>query len=379
MHFSHATPEATYQFAKRFSHYKDFYIRHNGLIFSKLGFGTFKKEPYKEENYTFDYKEALKTALRGGINVIDTAINYRYQESERDIGSVLQELFAKGECKREELILCSKGGFIPLCFPFPENPYMWIEEHILQKELASVDEIELDQHCMSPAFLEDSLHRSLENLHVETIDIYFLHNPETQLTKIGYETFLKKLEGIFELFEAKVKEGKIKAYGIAVWNAFTYEPSNPEYISIEDVYDVACRVGGANHHFKYLQLPFNIAKTNAYSVANQKMSDGCMYTPLHVAHKLGLGVISSSSLLQMNLFQKPFKPEVGYVLDKEMILKSDVDLALQFVRSTRGIITSLFSSSKPEHVTCNVSIASINAIKSTQYQLLYQLEKSHDV
>lgn len=72
MRFTHATPEATYGFAKRFAHYKDFYARHDGLIFSKLGFGTFKKEPYKEENYTFDYKDALKMAIRGGVNVIDT-------------------------------------------------------------------------------------------------------------------------------------------------------------------------------------------------------------------------------------------------------------------------------------------------------------------
>ncbi len=176
-----------------------------------------------------------------------------------------------------------------------------------------------------------------------------------------------------------MKEGKIKAYGLAVWNAFTYEPSNPEYIRIEDVYDVACRVGGANHHFKYLQMPFNIAKTHIYSVANQKMSDGMLYTPLQVAHKLGLGVISSSSLLQMHLFQKPFKPEVGYVLDSEMVLKSDVDLALQFVRSTKGIVSSLFSSSKPEHVTCNLSIASIKASKTAHYNLLYQLEKHSDL
>ena len=371
-----ATPEATYRFAKRFSHYKDFYMRHNGLIFSKLGFGTFKKEPYKEENYIFDYKEALKTAIRAGINVIDTAINYRYQESEKEVGEAICELIEAGEVTREELIVCSKGGFIPLCFPFPENPYVWIDENIIQKGLADANEIELDQHCMSPAFLDDSLNRSLENLHVKTLDIYFLHNPETQLTKIGYEAFLKKLEGIFELFEAKVKEGKMKAYGIAVWNAFTYEPTNPEYISIEDIYDVACRVGGSNHHFKYLQMPFNLAKTNVYSVANQKMSDGKLYTPLHVAYKLGLGVISSSSLLQMNLFKKAFKPEVGYVLDKEMVLKSDVDLALQFVRSTKGIVTSLFSSHEPEHVTCNISIAKIAATKSATYNLLYQLEKT---
>lgn len=379
MHHTYATPEATYHFAKRFSHYKDFYIRHDGLLFSKLGFGTFKKEPYKEENYMFDYKEALKTAIRGGVNVIDTAINYRYQQSEREVGEVVRELVASGEVKREALILCSKGGFISLDFPFPENPYAWIEEHIIQKNLATHQEIELDQHCMSPAFLEDSLERSLANLHVSALDIYFLHNPETQLSTIGYQAFLEKLKAIFALFEAKVREGKIKAYGIAVWNAFSYEPSNPEHINIQDVYDVACDVGGANHHFKYLQMPFNIAKTHAYHFASQKMRDGLFYTPLQVAHKLRLGVITSASLLQMHLFKKPFKPEVGYLLDKEMALKSDIDLALQFVRSTQGIVTSLFSSSHPEHVTCNLSLALSPPAKRAHYQLLYHLEKAHEL
>ncbi|MBP1679825.1 MAG: Aldo keto red family protein [Proteobacteria bacterium] len=375
MRFTHATPEATYGFAKRFAHYKDFYTRYDGLIFSKLGFGTFKKEPYKEENYIFDYKDALKMAIRSGVNVIDTAINYRYQQSEREIGEVLEELIQNGEVKREELIICSKGGFVPLDFPFPENPYEWISEHIIQKGLATSFDIELDQHCMTPSFLNDSLKRSLVNLRVECLDIFFLHNPETQLHRLGYNHFLKKLEEIFASFEEMVRDGKIKAYGIAVWNAFTYEEGNSEYIRLEDVYDVACKIGGANHHFKYIQLPFNIAKTHAYSVPNQKMSDGNYYTPLQVAHKLGLGVMSSSSLLQMHLFQKPFKPEIGYLLDSKMELQSDIQLALQFVRSTRGIVTSLFSSSKSEHVSSNLGIASIPATKSAKYNLLYKVER----
>ena len=371
-----ATPEATYLFAKQFSHYKDFYTRFDGLIFSKLGFGTFKKEPYKEENYIFDYKDALKSAIKNGINLIDTAINYRYQESEKEIGEVLAELIDKGEVKREELIVCSKGGFIPLCFPFPENPYTWIGENIIQKGLATSLDIELDQHCMTPSFLRYSCEQSLKNLQLECLDIYFLHNPETQLTKIGYLAFLKNLEGIFETFEALVGEGKIKAYGLAVWNALTYDENNPEYINLEDVFNVAQKVGGENHHLKYIQVPFNIAKTHAYSVANQKMSDGNYYTPLQVAHKLGLGVISSSSLLQMHIFQKPFRPEVGYLLDSKMELNSDVQLALQFVRSTRGIISSLFSSKESDHVIDNIKISSIPALNSAKYNLLYKVEKS---
>ncbi|ARU48546.1 hypothetical protein Sdiek1_1382 [Sulfurospirillum diekertiae] len=105
------------------------------------------------------------------------------------------------------------------------------------------------------------------------------------------------------------------------------------------------------------------------------MSDGKYYTPLQVAHKLGLGVMSSSSLLQMHLFQKPFKPEIGYLLDSHMELQSDIQLALQFVRSTRGIVTSLFSSSKSEHVSSNLEIATTNATNTTKYNLLYKVER----
>ncbi len=80
---STATSEATYHYAKQFSNYKDFFIKHNDLIFSKLGLGTFNKEPYKEENYVFHYIEGVKQAIKSGINLIDTASNYRYGQSEK--------------------------------------------------------------------------------------------------------------------------------------------------------------------------------------------------------------------------------------------------------------------------------------------------------
>ena len=374
MRFDYATPEATYQFAKRFSHYKEFYTKHKGLVFSKLGLGTYKIEPYKEENYTFDYKEALKTALSHGINFIDTALSYRYQESEKEIGEVLESLFNEGTLKREEVIVSSKGGFIPLEFPFPKNPYEWIDEHIVQKGLATREDIELDQHCMTPLFLKDSLERSLRNLRISCLDIYFLHNPETQLTKMGKARFLEHIEAAFAFFETCVHEGKIKSYGIAVWNAFTYDESNVEHINLEEVYDIALKVGGANHHFAYIQLPFNLSKSLAYSWANQKMNDGAYYTPLQVAHKLGIGVIGSSSLLQMHLFQKPFKESVHELLDESKTLATDVQYALQFVRSTRGLVSSLFGSTHPEFVKSNLAIARVRAAKLERYDQLYTMD-----
>lgn len=367
-----ATPEGTYQFAKHFNDYKDFYTKSNDLLFSKLGIGTFNKEPYKEENYLFHYIEGIKQAVRSGINLIDTASNYRYGESEKEIGTALQELFASDEITRENVIVCSKGGFIQLSYPFPKNPYEWINENIINAKLALAEEIELDQHCMTPDFLEYSCKKSLENLQLSCLDIYFLHNPEMQLGRLGKEAFYEEIEKIFIRFEKLADEGLFKYYGAAVWNAFILDASEAEHISLEKLVRIAQKVGGENHRFRYIQTPFNIAKTQAYSVNTQKVNDESC-TLIQAARRLGVDVISSSSLLQMNLFKKSFNREVGFILDESMTLKNDIQLALQFVRSTSGIISGLFASKVPVNIKNNVKIASIKATPPSRYNLLYRL------
>ncbi len=366
---SFATPEATLEFAKKFSHYKDFYTKSNDLIFSKLGLGTFNMEPYKEENYLFHYIEAVKEAIKNGINHIDTASNYRYGQSEKEIGIALKEL--GDEVKREELIITSKGGFIQLEYPFPQNPYTWIEKNLIKAKLATAEDIELDQHCMTPDFLEWSLKRSLENVGIEAFDIYYLHNPEMQLERLGEKEFYKQIEKIFKRFEKLADKRLFKYYGVAVWNGFTSDRTN-ELFSLEKLVECAKKVGGENHRFKYIQLPFNMAKTAAYTEFTQKVNrDDC--TILQAAYRLGVGVISSSSLLQRKLFQKPFSAEVGVILDNTMTIKNDVGLALQFVRSTPSIVSGLFGSIVPKHIKENCEIAKIKAVPKTKYDLLYRL------
>lgn len=367
-----ATKDATYNFAKKFSNYKDFYIQHNNLIFSKLGLGTFNKEPYKEENYVFHYIEGVKEAIKNGINLIDTASNYRYGASEKEIGIALKELMDEDAVKREELIICSKGGFIQLEYPFPENPYEWIDENIIKNRLATQEDIELDQHCLTADFIEWSCKKSLENLGVKAIDIYFLHNPEMQLQKLGYSKFLKKVESIFKRFEKMADMDLINYYGVATWNGFTNDRNSNELMNLEDLVDIAQKVGGENHRFKYIQTPFNMGKTSIYTMPTQIVNnEEC--TLLQAAHRLGIGVISSSSLLQMNLFKKSIKPEAGYLLDSKMILKNDIQLALQFVRSTPGLISSLFASKVPVHIRENLEITKIKATPRANYDLIYRV------
>ncbi|MDD5406619.1 MAG: aldo/keto reductase [Sulfurovaceae bacterium] len=367
---SSATHEKTLKYAKGFSQYKGFYAQHRNLLFSKLGLGTFRPEPYKEENYLFSFEEPLSKAILNGINHIDTASNYRYGQSEKEIGKVLASLSNKVD--RKSLIIASKGGFIPLDFPFPSNPYAWIDEHIISSGLATKDDIELDQHCMTPDFLEWSCKRSLANLGIDKLDIYYLHNPEMHLIRLGQDTFYKNIYSIFERFETLADEGLFANYGVAVWNAFITDTI--EHISLEKLVSIAREVGGQNHRFAYIQTPFNLAKTNIYTQETQSINgDKC--TLIQAAHRLGIGVITSSSLLQMHLFKKSFAAEIGVVLDESMTLENDIQLALQFVRSTPGIVSSLFSTRWQDHVEQNCKIATISPAKNSKYDLLYRLPR----
>ncbi|WP_298693561.1 aldo/keto reductase [uncultured Sulfuricurvum sp.] len=352
---SYATKDGTFRYLKKFGKYsKDFYRFNGELFFPSLGIGTYKPEPYKEDNYIINFTEAIKTALRNGINLIDTAINYRYQMSEREIAEALSEMFKNGEIKRDEIIIASKAGFIPLDFPFPENPYGWIEETIVGTGLATKEEIVIDQHCMTPSYLRWSCEQSLKNLEIDTIDIFFLHNPETQLGYVDQETFYERIEAAFKLFEELISEKKIGAYGIAAWNGFLYEEEHTEYVSLSKVVEIARKVGGENHGFKYLQSPFNLAKPHSYGYQNQKCDDGLYYPLMHACARYGLTYIGSSPLLQKNLFKRPFAPKVGELMGTSDL--TDVASALQFARSA-GAISAVFGAVEPAHVIDNTILA----------------------
>lgn len=367
----YATQEGTFSYAKRFPSFsKDYFTPANELFTASVGIGSFMPEPYKEDNYTYSLKEVIKEAVRNGTNMIDTAANYRYQMSEREIGEALKELLDEGY-KREELIIGSKAGFLQLDFPFPKDPYVWIDETIVKSGLATKEEIITDQHCLTPAYLRWSLEQSLKNLGIETLDIFYIHNPEIQLGYISYEELMDRLEAAFVLCEALVKEGKIRNYGIASWNGFLYQEGDMEYLGFNDIMERVQKAGGSNHRFRYIELPFNLAKAHAFSYTNQKGPDGRYYTMLQMVQNYGLCAVGSSSLLQMNLFKKAFNRDVSELLGPEEM--TDIHRALQFGRSAKGIVSSLFATIRPEHAKDNLLIGHMPKVDGQNYQKIFGL------
>ena len=106
-----ATNDGTKKYAARFisraapGHFRE----QQGLWLSSIGIGTYLGEA--DEHTDKAYTDAVVATVEAGGNVIDSAINYRFQRSERSIGAALNELMAKGY-SREELLLCTKGGFL---------------------------------------------------------------------------------------------------------------------------------------------------------------------------------------------------------------------------------------------------------------------------
>src|SRR5271157_5170554 len=115
-----ATAEATAAYANRFPELPGHFRPALGVSVSSIGIGTYLGDPDEETDRA--YEEAIAVSLGGGINLIDTAVNYRFQRSERNIGKAIGELVAAGQLKREEVVVATKGGFVTFAGDVPADP-----------------------------------------------------------------------------------------------------------------------------------------------------------------------------------------------------------------------------------------------------------------
>ena len=361
----YATTEGTATYKAKFSDLKEGHFRQKqDLWFSSMGIGSYLGEPDDATDQL--YVEALQEAILSGINVIDSAINYRFQRSERAFGKAVAQLIEQGKVKREELILCTKGGFLSFDGNAPEDPRAYLKEHYFDKGLLKMTDIAQNCHAINPQYIEDQLEKSLSNLGVETIDIYYLHNPETQLAQVDQPTFLGRMRKAFELLEKKVSEGKIRMYGTATWTGYRVAKNNKEHLSAQELSVLAREVGGANHHFKIVQLPFNLAMPEAWVMPNQ--SFGANEVPfLGMAERVGLTVIGSASLLQSKLTGE--LPEA--LAQHFKTLQKSSQCAIQFARSVPGVTTSLVGMKSKQHVQENIETAKVAPLTEGELLALF--------
>ena len=364
-----ATTEDTKRYAESFSsraadgHFREVH----GLMLSSIGIGTYLGQP--DERTDAAYATAVVAAVESGINVADAAINYRFQRSERSIGAALVQLEAKGYT-REQLVLCTKAGYLTPDGKMPGDPNQYFFQEYIQRGIFSAKDIAAGSHCIAPRFLQDQISRSMANLGVNCIDVFYLHNPETQLGEISKVQFLGRIREAFYYLESAVRTGKIHFYGVATWNGFRQEARARDSMQLAELDAVAKEIAGDNHHFRFVQLPFNLGMTEALTLGNQSV-DGKSMTIMEAAEELNITLIASASLLQGQVASN--LPEfVGEALG----LDSDAERALQFVRSSPGITTALVGMSREEHVRANARLVAVPPATIDQFSKLFSRGQS---
>ena len=362
-----ATAEATRRYTERFKGELaegNFRALARGPLLSTLGLGTY----LGPEDGATDvlYQDAALRALELGVNVIDTAVNYRHQRSERAIRTALATAIGRGAVGRDEVVVATKGGFIPFDGAVPRDPRGYFSSTYLETGIIQPGDVVRGAHCMTPRYLRDQIDRSRANLGLETLDIYYLHNPETQLAEVDRVEFERRVRAAFEALEAAVADADIARYGAATWTGFRADPTAADYLSLAELVAIAREVGGQDHHFEVIQLPYNLGMPEAFTRANQRVKDRTVPV-LEAARQLGVTVMASASVHQGQLTRNLPALITEYIPG----LASDAQRALQFVRSTPGIGTALVGMKSAAHVEENAKIGGVPPMAWEQFQRLF--------
>lgn len=329
-----ATAEGTARFRQRFAdrtaagHFRSA----AGLWLSSIGVGTYLGALDAATDAA--YEEAILAALAAGINVFDSAANYRGGHSERCIGRALEQAFANGLAARDEVFVSTKGGF-----PADGGP-----------------------HSLEPSFLEGELEKSRASLGLETIDLYYLHNPETALSSGSTDEALESVRRALAWGGGARDEGRVAAVGIATWGGLRQPPGAADHLPLTEL------VGPdpESPALVAVQLPLNLAMPEALAAPTQELDEATL-PALVVARYAGLWTFASASILQGRL-TAGLPAEIAEIFPG---LGTDAQRALQFTRSAPGVTTALVGMSSPEHVRENLELVRHEPAAAEELQRLF--------
>jgi aryl-alcohol dehydrogenase-like predicted oxidoreductase len=359
-----ATTEGTKNFMQNSSVNTLNFNNFENLHLSNIGIGTYLGEPDARTDELV--KNAVKQSVLSGVNVIDTAINYRAQKAERAVGKAVSELITENKISRDQIFVSSKNGYVTNDADIQEDFMGYVMRELGKPGIVKEGDITSGYHCMTTPYLSDQLDRSLKNLDLECIDLMYLHNGiEGQIKDISKEQFLENLKSVFELYEQKRDEGKIKFYGMATWECFRVMNSDPQHLLLEDIVAMAKKIGGDNNGFKFIQLPYNLNYDQALLGKNQLVQNKPV-SILESASTLGIGVFTSVPFMQGRLLSPGVMPDFNE-------LKPSLR-ALQFIRSSPGVLAPLVGQKLSEHVSENLEIMNIPPMSNEDFlKLIKQL------
>jgi aryl-alcohol dehydrogenase-like predicted oxidoreductase len=346
------------------SHFKNI----ENLKLSSVGMGTYLGNLSAQDND--DLEKSLYYSIKeGGINVIDTSINYRSMLSEKCIGRAINRLIEEEVINRENIFICTKNGYVTNDGDYTNIDIdTYLTSMFLNSNIISHSDLSPSYNIMHPSYISRCIDKSLCNMGINTIDLIYIHNSfESWHNIVDRSKYYEMLSRVFQLYEEYRQKGKINFYGMATWNCFTSKENSKDYLSLKEVVDIAKNVGGNNNGFKFIQLPFNMNLNQPYTFRNQSTETSNKLTILEASQKYGIHVFTSVPLYQGKLLQ------MG--LDKSPLdnLPTTSLKLLQFARSTPGITAPLVGQKKNSHTKENVLISKYPPLNEVEYNITMKL------
>jgi aryl-alcohol dehydrogenase-like predicted oxidoreductase len=348
---------------KSYLHFKEF----DDLILSSIGMGTYLGDLSKEDDT--DIENALYESVKShAINVIDSAINYRAMKSEKSIGRSITRLVNDGIISRDEIFVSTKNGYITNDGDYPMlDVWEYIQRMYISTGIIKAEDISSGYNVLNPAYIEKCIERSRFNLKLDTLDLVYVHNAfESWHQDVSKDKFFEMLSKVFEIYEKFRSLNKIRYYGMATWTCFRVSEENKEYLSLDEVYNIAKNIGGIDHGFRFIQLPYNLAYSEALFLKNQNVRNEKKLTILEAAKRLKIGVFSSVPLLQGKLIQTKIPDYSEGLTDPIMKL-------VQIIRSSPSIIAPLIGQKKMDHVNNNNKISEVPPLSEEEFKLAIEV------
>jgi aryl-alcohol dehydrogenase-like predicted oxidoreductase len=343
------------------------------LNLSSVGMGTYLGNLSAQDDT--DLEKSLYYSIKeGGINVIDTSINYRSMLSEKCVGRAINSLIEEEVIDRESVFICTKNGYATNDGDLSRMDIdTYLELMFLNNNIISHSDISPSYHIMNPNYISRCIDKSLCNMGINTIDLIYIHNSfESWNNIVERSTFYEMLSRVFQLYEDFRQKGKINFYGMATWNCFTSKENSNGYLSLKEVVNIAKDVGGNNNGFKFIQLPFNMYLSEPYTFRNQPVESSSRVTLLEAAQKYGIHVFTSVPLYQGKLLQAE--------LDKSPLdnLPAMSLKLLQFARSTPGVAAPLIGQKKTNHTKENILISKYPPLNEIEYNTMMSILSKSD-
>jgi aryl-alcohol dehydrogenase-like predicted oxidoreductase len=350
------------------SHFKSF----DSLHLSSIGMGTYLGQPSEEDDQAVE-NAVFESVKSGAVNVIDTAINYRAMRSEKSIGRALLRLVKDKIISRDQIFISTKNGYITNDGDYPNIDVMeYIHRMYIQTDVITADDISSGYNIINPNYLAKCIDKSLMNMHVSSIDLVYIHNAfESWYQDVSREQFMEMLVKAFEVYEKYRAKNKIRYYGMATWTCFRVPPTSPEYLSLEQAVKSAESVGGKDHGFRFIQLPYNLAYSEALLLRNQSVGSEENLTILQAAEKLNIGIFTSIPLFQGRLLRSQI-PDYGGISDP-------VAKLVQIIRSSPSVIAPLIGQKKAEHVEENLKTANMPPLSEEEFKQAIRILTSQQI